>query len=86
MNIVPTESPNKGEALLLLLRHAGARRAVFIGDDLTDEDVFRLKNPCVLGIRVGNSSLSEAAYRLSDQNGMGRLLDCLVDALERAQP
>ncbi|MDO9559954.1 MAG: trehalose-phosphatase, partial [Syntrophales bacterium] len=71
-NIMPSDSLNKGEALLQLMRHAGSDRAVFIGDDVTDEDVFRLRNDRVLGIRVGNSSPSEADYCLSDQNQIDR--------------
>lgn len=82
-NIMPSDSLNKGEALLQLMRHAGAERAVFIGDDVTDEDVFRLKHERILGIRVGNSSPSEADYCLSDQNQIGRLLDEIIHPLER---
>ncbi len=85
-NIIPPGSINKGEALLQLMRHAGSDRAVFIGDDVTDEDVFRLRNDRVLGIRVGNSSPSEADYCLSDQNQIGRLLDEIIHALEKVIP
>lgn len=83
VNIVPSESLNKGEALLMLMAHAGAHRAVFIGDDVTDEDVFRLRNDRVLGIRVGNHSPSEAEYCLSDQNQIGRLLTEIIRIVER---
>lgn len=86
VNIVPLESLNKGESLLQLMGHTDARHAVFIGDDVTDEDVFRLKHERVLGIRVGNHSSSEADYCLSDQNQIGRLLAEIIHALERAIP
>jgi trehalose 6-phosphate phosphatase len=84
VNIAPPGSLNKGEALLQLMAHAGAPRAVFIGDDVTDEDVFRMKHERVLGIRVGNSSPSEADFRLSDQNQIGRLLTQIIHSLKRA--
>ena len=83
LNIVPPEALNKGEALLQLMEHAGACRAVFIGDDVTDEDVFRMKHKLILGIRVGNHSPSEADYCLSDQNQIGRLLTQIIHPLER---
>jgi trehalose 6-phosphate phosphatase len=82
VNIVPPGSLDKGEALLQLMNHAGARLAVFIGDDVTDEDVFRLHHERILGIRVGNHSPSAAAYCLSDQNQMDRLLDRIIHTLE----
>ncbi|MFH1078866.1 MAG: trehalose-phosphatase [Pseudomonadota bacterium] len=85
-NIMPFDSLNKGEALLQLMWHTGSERAVFIGDDITDEDVFHLRNDRVLGIRVGNSSPSEADYCLSDQNQIGRLLDEIIHILERVNP
>jgi trehalose 6-phosphate phosphatase len=86
INLVPAESLNKGEALLLLMRQAGADRAVFIGDDVTDEDVFRLKKKNVLGIRVGNHTPSEADYCLSDQDQMGKLLSGMLRLLEALLP
>lgn len=85
-NIVPPESLNKGEALLLLMSHVCAHRAVFIGDDVTDEDIFRLKHKQIIGIRVGNSSPSEADYCLSDQNQIGRLLAEIINDFERLVP
>lgn len=86
VNIVPAESLNKGEALLLLMRHAGADRAVFIGDDVTDEDVFRLKKENVLGIRVGNHLPSEADYCLFDQHQIRQLLACMLRHLTATKP
>jgi trehalose 6-phosphate phosphatase len=83
LNIAPPAALNKGEALLLLMEYAGAHRAVFIGDDVTDEDVFRLKHERILGIRVGNHSPSEADYCMPDQNQIGRLLTEIIHRLER---
>jgi len=54
-NIVPPESLNKGEALLLLMRYADAHRAVFIGHEVTGEDILHLKHERIHGLRVGNS-------------------------------
>jgi trehalose 6-phosphate phosphatase len=81
-NILPQDSMNKGEALLQIMEQAGASRAVFVGDDDTDEDVFHMRNDRILGIRVGNESPSDAGYCLSDQDKIDRLLDEIIRALK----
>ncbi len=80
-NVLPPDALNKGEALLRIMVLAGAFRAVFVGDDDTDEDVFRMKNERILGIRVGDGLSSQAAFFLSDQKKIARLLDEILDAL-----
>ncbi len=80
-NILPPEALNKGEALMRIMALAGSVRAVFVGDDETDEDVFRMRNDCILGIRVGNGLSSHAAFFLSNQKKMARLLDEILGAL-----
>ena len=41
-NVLPLEGPTKGDALLSLVASEGAERALYAGDDTTDEDVFRI--------------------------------------------
>ena len=75
LNIVPDGAPHKGEALLQIMQQAGFSKALFVGDDETDEDVFRLKNDRIFGIRIGNEPSSTAAYCLSDQKEIVNLLE-----------
>ncbi len=82
-NLMPSEAPDKGAALETLIRHQGCRRAIFVGDDITDEDVFRLDNPSVLGIRVSRGTKSAAPFYLRGQQEIGRLLDKIIARLER---
>ncbi len=42
---LPHTAVNKGQALQQLMRISGAPSAFYVGDDMTDEDVFRLKDP-----------------------------------------
>lgn len=84
-NIAPQEAPNKGEAVEILMGHLGCRRAIFVGDDVTDEDVFSLENPAVLGIRVGRDEKSGAGYYLQGQFEMIRLLQEMIALHERSQ-
>lgn len=58
---------------------------VYIGDDDTDEDVFRLW-PGVIGVRVGPGALPTAAmHRLSGPAGVGRWLQALARRLADEQ-
>ena len=51
-NLIPPGAPDKGDALLELMKAAGSRTAVYVGDDWTDEDVFSLESPDILTIRI----------------------------------
>lgn len=77
-NLAPLCAPHKGRALEVLMEHLGAERAIFAGDDVTDEDVFRLANPEILGIRVGRNEESQARFYLEGQHEMIRLLQEMI--------
>lgn len=75
INVVPTGAPNKGEALLELRAQADADTALYIGDDVTDEDVFELDQPGrLLTVRIGASRSSAAAYFLREQREIDTVL------------
>ncbi len=79
VNVVPPGSPHKGTALLSLMAHLQCHRAVYVGDDQTDEDVFGLDPGMLLGIRVGRHTGSNAAYYVQErQEDMVRLLKILA--------
>ena len=74
---------DKGTAIARFLDEPpfAGRVPVFIGDDLTDEDGFRLINArggC--SIRVGDGAKTSAAYRVPDVVGVIRWLEEIVDA------
>jgi trehalose 6-phosphate phosphatase len=80
LNVVPAGAPHKGEALRRLRADAGCDTAIYVGDDVTDEDVFALDEPGrLLGIRVGRSSRSAAAWFIRSQLEIDALLDCLLE-------
>ncbi len=81
VNLVPSSAPHKGDAILRLAQASDFERVIYVGDDETDEDVFRSKFPFpLLGIRVGHSSTSAASFYLSDQTHIDRLLAHLLKA------
>lgn len=80
VNLVPERAPNKGDALVQLCAAEGVTRALFVGDDVTDEDVFELDQPGrLVGVRIGASKRSAAEYFLRDQREVDVLLATLAD-------
>jgi trehalose 6-phosphate phosphatase len=79
VNLVPRGAASKGDAVLRVRAAEGADTAVYVGDDVTDEDVFVLDQPGrLLGIRVGRSLRSAAMYFVRDQREVDRLLQTLI--------
>lgn len=87
VNVVPERAPNKGDALLQLRAQEGASIALYVGDDVTDEDVFELDQPGRLfTVRVGESKSSAARYFLRDQREIDALLERLADLRSQGAP
>lgn len=74
ISLIPQGSPDKGQALVQFLKKKKYSSALFVGDDVTDEDVFRLKNKSIFSIRVERSRKSKARYFLKGQKQMNDLL------------
>ena len=74
---------NKGAAVTQFMAHApfAGRRPVFVGDDLTDEDAFKVVNELSgVSVKMGSGS-TEAEFRL---RGLRELRDWLASGIERA--
>ena len=81
VNVLPAGAPDKGTALITLRKRLRCSSAIYIGDDDNDEDVFALaRQERLLGIRVGRSRRSQAAYFVPSQTDIDRLLVKLVEA------
>jgi trehalose 6-phosphate phosphatase len=79
LNVLPAEAPDKGAALERARSRLRCRRAVYVGDDETDEDVFARARPeRLLTIRVGRSRRSSAAYYVRTQAEIDALLRLLL--------
>lgn len=83
VNLVPSGSPDKGKALDLLRHRAGCARAMFVGDDVTDEDAFSLPRSEVISVRVGELESSAAMYYLQDQEEIDDLLEFCLGVVEK---
>ncbi len=83
VNAVPAGAPNKGDAMKRLVDETRAELALFVGDDVTDEDVFILDDPRLVSVRVGPSATSRARWYLRDQGEIDALLSLLAASRPR---
>jgi len=67
---------SKGQALRSLLQRLGATRAVFVGDDVTDEAAFAVLEPDDIRIKVGDAE-TIAEHRLRDPAAVASWLEAL---------
>lgn len=80
-NLVPQDAADKGSALEKLMTISGARSAIYAGDDVTDEDVFRLRRDDVLSARVERATHSAAEFFLERPDDILVLLQELTTRL-----
>lgn len=82
MNLLPIDAETKGKALVEVMARVGAARALYLGDDLTDEEVFQLQGVELFGVHVGREIWSAASYCLGDQSEVLGVLRSIVGMLE----
>lgn len=82
-NLVAEDALNKGTALVQLMEITRASSAIYVGDDVTDEDVFRLKRDDVLSVRIEHAAHSAAPFFLPNREDINQLLDQLIARLSR---
>lgn len=80
VNVAPGDGPDKGSALAEVLRRAGPRPVLYVGDDATDEAAFRAAD---VAVRVGRTARSAARWYVPRQREIDGLLRALVAACTR---
>ncbi|MFH1698682.1 MAG: trehalose-phosphatase [Candidatus Omnitrophota bacterium] len=89
LEVRPIVEWDKGKVVLWLLARqkfakAGSNvLAVYIGDDLTDEDVFKALENIGLTVFVGRPGYSRAQYYLKNTAEVGDFLRIVIDLLEK---
>ena len=87
VNVVAAHAPDKGDAVVALVERAGAAAAVFAGDDVNDEAVFRRAPPHWLTVRVGPLEPTSAArFRLDDNAEVAQMLERMLALLGAPPP
>ena len=82
VSLVGESAWHKGTALEALMEMTGAATAIYAGDDVTDEDVFRIRRPELLSVRVECSAASAAEFFVPKAQDMEALLDDLIARLD----
>jgi trehalose 6-phosphate phosphatase len=90
-NLLPRHAADKGYAVSQLIEQAGAQRTLYVGDDVTDEDVFSMRRDDVFSVRVGCDEgpvTTAALYCITTVASIEFFLDQLVDILstDKFQP
>lgn len=80
-NLLPPAGVDKGAAMLRLMEDGKASSAIYVGDDTTDEDVFRLRSRDLLTVRVGPGGNTSAEFFLHHRLAVVQLLDQLISRL-----
>lgn len=79
LNLLPAAVADKGSALREAVTRLRCDKAIYLGDDETDEDVFALNRPPhLLAIRVGKKKDSLASYYIRGQAEIDEFLRCLL--------
>lgn len=81
LNLLPADAGDKGHAVQQLLARSGRDRALYVGDDDTDEEVFMLRHSALFSVRVGADVTTAADYVLNDHHDVETLLEVLLFVL-----
>lgn len=80
LNLSPTGAGNKGTAITSLRHTSGADGVLYVGDDETDEDVFALGAPWLMGVRVGRTARTRAPFMISARSRIDEFLGYVLDS------
>lgn len=81
VSLLPPDAGDKGRAVQQLLTLSNRSGALYVGDDQTDEDVFKRRDAAIFSVRVGEAISTDADYQIQDHQAMEPLLDLLLTLL-----
>lgn len=79
IDITPSFAPNKGNAVVKLIKKTGVKKVFYIGDDRTDEDVFKLpRRYKIFKVKVGEDLNSSADFFIRGQRELYKVLSSIM--------
>lgn len=79
INLIPKGGMTKGTGLMRAMRELHRSSVIYVGDDVTDESVFKLSDESeILGIRVGHQRRSAASLYIRKQSDIDSVLGLLL--------
>ncbi|GAA4025643.1 trehalose-phosphatase [Actimicrobium antarcticum] len=85
-NLLPPDAPDKGDALAGLCARYALPSAIYVGDDDTDEAIFRRHRADWLTLRIQDAAGSGAEFFVPHQRDLLRVLDTLLTHLAGQEP
>ena len=82
VNLLPSEVLTKGRLLVAVMENIGAKRAVFISEDVANEELYQMNEVDVFGIHIGTDNQTSAPYYLKKPTALLGLLNSIVGILE----
>ena len=84
VNVMPPTASHKGTALLEYIRRLDCSAARYVGDDVTDEDVFALRDARILTVRIGRKNVPRLGIFYKDRQKSPRCFGCSSRSPTRA--
>ncbi|MDB5770617.1 MAG: otsB [Burkholderia sp.] len=82
---IPGSVGKKGAALAQLMQTSGMRSVIYVGNEVSDEDVFQFRGPHLLSVRIGHARSSGVEFFLPHRLDVFQLLDELIARLRQVQ-
>ncbi len=84
VNVTQPDLDGKRRAVELACERVGSTSAIYLGDDVNDEEAFTSRRVRILGIRVGWSGASRARWYLRSQADVDTFLERLLAASRKS--
>ncbi len=79
VNVIPPNLPDKYLALSTYMEDNHFEKALFVGDDITDNQIFKAKDHRILSVKIGQSKRLNTIWYLQNQKKMGKFVKAILN-------